>query len=263
MTFLSSTLRLIVLGFCVVASHAAVHSVYAAERRILFVGNSLTYVNNLPGAFASLAPPDLSLSVDMIARPGATLSDYVGDPVFDDAIASGRYTDVILQERGGMAFCAGKCAAEPGELDPVVEPTLALAQKIRASGARVYYLGTWQGSLEGNRALEFGERHVAKAINARYIEIGEVREKLLNAYPNLPWTHADGQHPGYATTGLIALRVWKEVFGGSAQRRPCVAGAFLYYHAPKADGVLHVEQSAQPRTCLLSAEAAASFSAAR
>jgi len=49
--------------------------------------------------------------------------------------------------------------------------------------------------------------------------------------------------------------------GSGAQS--CVAGAFLYYHAPKADGVLHVEQSAQPSTCLLSAEAAASFSAAR
>jgi len=131
-TFLSSTLRLIVLGFCVVASHAAVHSVYAAERRILFVGNSLTYVNNLPGAFASLAPPDLSLSVDMIARPGATLSDYVGDPVFDDAIASGRYTDVILQERGGMAFCAG-AATVPSRWS-IWKPDSRPATGVRATG---------------------------------------------------------------------------------------------------------------------------------
>jgi hypothetical protein len=40
-------------------------------RRILFIGNSLTYVNNLPSAFASLAPADMHLSVDMIARAGA------------------------------------------------------------------------------------------------------------------------------------------------------------------------------------------------
>ena len=51
-----------------------------STRRVLFVGNSLIYVNNLPAAFASLAPDHGRWVVDAFARPGARLQDDMGDP---------------------------------------------------------------------------------------------------------------------------------------------------------------------------------------
>src|SRR3569832_1099556 len=148
--------------FCMTLSAlAAPASNTPTERRVLFVGNSLTYVNNLPGAFASLTPPGVKLSVDMIARPGASLADYVDDPVLSEALVATRYTDVILQERGGNAFCGGRCKSDPEQLRPLEQTTLALANAIRRTGARIYYLGTWQAHRETNVALELGARRVA------------------------------------------------------------------------------------------------------
>src|SRR5262249_31669738 len=51
----------------------------AAHLRILFIGNSYTYVNDLPATLARIAatagvPP--SILTDQIAQPGARLGDY-------------------------------------------------------------------------------------------------------------------------------------------------------------------------------------------
>ena len=223
---------------------------HATEHRVLFIGNSLTYVNDLPNAFASLATSRDNVRVDMIARPGAQLGDYVNDPIVIKTIKEGRYSDVILQERGGEAFCASACQKAGVPLD-AERPALLLTRLVRTAGARVFYLGTWQTSRETNQALEYGERHIAEAIGATYVEIAEPRRGLMDAKPSLAWTHADGQHPGYATTAFMALRVWRTVFGSPAAGVPCVAGP-LHYHAPQPDGVLHVDAMMTPRTCLVS-----------
>jgi predicted alpha/beta superfamily hydrolase len=222
----------------------------ATARKVLFLGNSLTYVNDLPSAFASLAAEGESLSVDMIAQGGASLADAAHDPMIARAIVAGGYTDVILQERGGEAFCPVTCQ-ERGTVLPAQASAEAVAAMARAAGARVYYLGTWQTSRETNAALEYGERAIARVIGATYIEIAERRRRLLEVQPTLAWTHADGQHPGYATTAMMALRTWQAVFGEAATGVPCVSGE-VHYHAPMPGGIWHVDASAMPRTCLVS-----------
>lgn len=222
----------------------------AAARNVLFLGNSLTYVNDLPSAFASLAATGERVTVDMIAHGGASLEDAAHDPMVANALATGGYTDVILQERGGEAFCQASCQ-EQGRILSAQGSAETVAAMARAAGARVYYLGTWQTSRDANAALEYGERHIARAIGATYIEIAEPRRKLMGAYPTSAWTHADGQHPGYATTALMALRTWQAVFGKAATGVPCVTGE-VHYHAPMPGGIWHVDSSAVPRTCLVS-----------
>jgi predicted alpha/beta superfamily hydrolase len=226
----------------------------ATARKILFLGNSLTYVNDLPSAFASLSVQGEHLSVDMMAQGGASLADAQHDPMVANALATGGYTDVILQERGGEAFCSETCQ-KLGTVLPAQASATAVAAMARAAGARVYYLGTWQTSRETNAALEYGERDISRAIGATYIEIAEPRRQRMEAEPSLAWTHADGQHPGYATTALMALRTWRAVFDKAATGVPCVSGE-VHYHAPKPEGIWHVDPSAVPRTCLLSANEA-------
>jgi len=226
----------------------------AAEEphRTLFIGNSLTYVNDLPNAFASLAPAGMRLEVDMIASGGASLADAARNPTVVSALSKGRYTDVVLQERGGDAFCPAACQAMAATELPAMQSARELARMARAGGARVFYLGTWQSSQETNEALEYGERAIAKASNARYVEIAEPRRKLMLLRPGLAWTHADGQHPGYATTAMMALRTWRAMFGKVPASAPCVAGE-VHYHAPLTGGVLHIDASLAPRTCLVEA----------
>jgi hypothetical protein len=229
------------------------HAANRTDARVLFIGNSLTYVNDLPSAFASLASPGMHVRVDMIARGGASLGDYADDGIVREALAHGRYTAVILQERGGEAFCETTCQHAVGTL-AAERPAIRLADAARASGARVFYLGTWQMSKATNDALKFGERRIARAAGATYIEIAEPRRALMLSHPSLAWTHADGQHPGYATTAMLAWRTWAAVFAPS-RRIPCVAGP-LHDHAPLPKGVYHVDASATPITCLVPPEVA-------
>ena len=223
-------------------------------RRVLFIGNSITYVNDLPSAFASLATRGTPVEVDMIASAGASLADVANRPLVERALAEGGYTDVVLQERGGEAFCPATCQKDPSAILPAMQAAREVSRQARASGARVFYLGTWQSSQETNGALEFGEQAIAKAIGATYIEIAEPRRKLMLSHPDMAWTHADGEHPGYATTAMMALRTWRAIFQVMPTAAPCVAGE-VHYHAPKAEGVWHVDTTLRPRTCLVAADA--------
>ena len=231
------------------------------QRRVLFIGNSLTYVNNLPSAFASLAPPGVTLSVDMIARAGAALEDYDHDPVVMRALATGGYTDVILQERGGNAMCPPGCEKRLAAFGRTDQSTVALVRDARASGANVYYLGTWQrANAQVSEGEVRGERRIAALAGVPLIEMSETRRRLVEAYPEAAWTHADGEHPGYVTTALMALRAWRAVMGEVPTRMPCVAGP-LWYHAPDPDGVMHIDAAATPVTCLVDAAMAAKLAA--
>jgi predicted alpha/beta superfamily hydrolase len=232
------------------------------EHRVLFIGNSLTYVNNLPSAFASLAPAGMRVSVDMIARAGAALEDFEHDPVVMHALATGGYTDVILQERGGNATCTPGCEKRMAAFERTDQATLALASDARAGGARVYYLGTWQrASREISEGEVRGERRIAALAGIPLIELSETRRRLMATYPDAAWTHADGEHPGQTMTALMALRTWRAVMGEVSIRPPCVAGA-LWYHAPQPDDVMHIDIAATPSTCLVDAPMAAKLAAA-
>lgn len=236
----------------VIAVALMVPSLHAAsiERRVLFVGNSLTYFNNLPAAFASLAPPGEAVVVDAFARPGERLLDDLDDPLLARLLARGGYTDVVFQERGGDAVCmpgSGACR----ELSAAAQASAQLAAAARAGGARVFYLGTWQVNPIVEPALIHGERMIARRMQATYIPIGHAWLALRAAQPDTNWLAPDGQHPGHATTALLAVRSWQAVTGRSPTRAPCVGGA-LYTHMPSADGFFRVNPDARPRTCLVS-----------
>jgi hypothetical protein len=61
--------------------------------RILFIGNSYTAVNDLPGTFARLArSPRLAVDASSIAPGGQTLADHAADPDVRNAIAGTPWT---------------------------------------------------------------------------------------------------------------------------------------------------------------------------
>lgn len=242
------------LWFACLLAASAPASADESTRRVLFVGNSLTYVNNLPAAFASLAPHDSPWVVDAFTRPGARLQDDMDNPVLMRLLKHGRYTDVVFQERGGDAVCGLDEAGctERDEGSPTVRASVALAAVARAGGARVFYLGTYQPNAAVEPALIRGEQHIAQRMGAAYIEIGASWQALRSAHPEADWLAPDGMHPGRATTALMALRTWRVVAGrDAATATPCVRGP-LYAHAPSESGFFHVDPAARPRTCLAS-----------
>ena len=81
--------------------------------RVLFIGNSYTYFNYLPGLVASLARgarPSRAMQTEMVARPGVSLRDHWLDGAALAAIRRTRWDYVVVQEQSmlGVMLAHGR-----------------------------------------------------------------------------------------------------------------------------------------------------------
>ena len=69
------------------------------EYSLLFVGNSLTYSNNLPERVKTLAKQKgIKLSIEVLALPNYALEDHWNDGKVQSKISSNKYDFVIIQQ---------------------------------------------------------------------------------------------------------------------------------------------------------------------
>ncbi len=178
--------------------------------RILFVGNSLTYVGNVPAVYAALATVNgHPVTSYMIVRGGATLSQRVEDGSVAKALAARTYTTLVLQERGGDLICA----YTPDTCIKSQEAIKALAALGRKHGVAIVLLGTYQTDPISSRKLVEGEALAAAEARIPYIEVSEKLRHLRSAAPKLTWFAADGIHPGKDLALLDALLVYRTLQG--------------------------------------------------
>ncbi len=117
---------------------------------ILFIGNSHTYVNNLPEIFKNIAKSaGIEVNVAAVTNGGWSLERHASiDDVYGsatDAVLKGRKFDfVVLQEQ------STRPAAEPEKFRAAVE---ILLEKIKENGASPFLYCTW-GHKTGSAALE-------------------------------------------------------------------------------------------------------------
>src|SRR5271169_3959760 len=77
----------------------------APSLRILFIGNSYTYFNNLPEIFSRLAmagQPGLSVETTAITVGGSTLAQHRQRGAAQKAIREGHWDYVVLQEQSAL-----------------------------------------------------------------------------------------------------------------------------------------------------------------
>lgn len=227
--------------------------------RILLVGNSVLYTNNLPAVMERMAAgsaPTRGIEIEMIARGGASLSDWQEGTVVSHTVRSGAYSAVLLQERGGDVLCVLSEPHAP-ECEKVNRSHRELAALARAHGAKVIYLGTYQLADRPSRAIVKAERRLAEDMGADYVEVSEVLRRLRELKPHLPWLHADGGHPGIATTLLMASLVYVELKGTWPAASDLCTDAELYSPGRKFEGLVKHKSLVMPtqqRQCLLTKE---------
>ncbi len=187
--------------------------VTAAEpppQRVLFVGNSLTYVGNLPATFAALVNASgQPVDSHMIVRGGATLSQRVADDSVQKALAALKPDVLVLQERGGDLIGAFGHTAEEESRKAIG----ALTQAGHDAGARVLLLGSYQSSPGVSVRLVQRESQAAAEGGATYVAISEHLRQLSAEVPTAAWFDADGMHPGPALALLNAIQLHRELYG--------------------------------------------------
>lgn len=227
-----------------------------SPRRILLVGNSLVYTNNLPAVLTALVEQQHTgahVSVDMFAKGGARLSELYGRERLRLALRNGHYNDVILQERGGDAMCA----ADEDRMNALHCPSMIqavswLADLARHDGAKVYYLGTPQGA-EASHPLVLGETWISKHIGAQYIEFSDTWQPLRLELPDYSWLK--DYHPGHAMTALMAILTYRALYGDYPKPVDICTAADLYTPHTKINGFLSAAElmaSSGADTCVMS-----------
>ncbi|GAB6197077.1 hypothetical protein PAGU2595_023960 [Lysobacter xanthus] len=211
---------------------------------MLFVGNSLTYVGNLPAVFSALCDANgRHVRSDMIVRGGATLSQRWTDGSVATALHTHDYAVLVLQERGGDLVCAfgpESCAASRRAI-------VALAGLAHARGVKVVLLGTYQSNPDVSAELVAKESSAADEAGAVYAEVATTLPRVRAAAPELTWFAADGMHPGPALTLLDATALYRAVFGSTPRPAALSVRAPIYASASGLTEALRASDAPAPR----------------
>jgi hypothetical protein len=182
-------------------------------KRILFIGNSLTYGNNLPDIVQALAQSrKKSLLTDAVTLGGASLEDHWNDGKARRAVARGGWSVVVLQQgpsategRPILLEYGGRFSAE--------------IHKVKAAPA--YYM-VWPAS---NRMFDFdgvseSYRMAAEQDNGYCFPVGEAWRAAWRLDPNMPLYSGDGFHPTPEASYLAALVMVQMLTGESPIAMP-------------------------------------------
>lgn len=206
--------------------------------RVLFVGNSLTYVGNLPGVLEALAAANgKPIATEMLVRGGATLSDRARDGSVRKVLGAAHYDFVVLQERGGDVLCfnvipdeGSDCASTRAHVD--------LARIAASQGTRPILLGTYQQLQQASQAIEARERAVARLINAAHVPVSERFRRLRAEAAAKNWFHEDGMHPGHDLVLLEAIWLYRAIFDSTPRPHDLIVSRPMFGPNARFDGAL-------------------------
>jgi hypothetical protein len=189
----------------------------ATERcvRVLFLGNSYTFTNDLPAVFRRLGRSGgRNIEVSVVALPGETLAQHAASSDSLGAIRAGGAQIVMLQEQSQIPADA---AARTSEMFPAARELVAA---IDGAGARPILLETW-AHRDGwpDRGLDF--KGMQDQIDRAYRQL-EVELPAEVAPAGEAWRSLVGPDPFATTTAPIADMLWQP--DGS---HPTVAGTYL------------------------------------
>jgi hypothetical protein len=197
--------------------------------RVLFLGNSYTYVNDLPAVFRHLARAGgRNVETGMVANGGETLAQHAASPESLAAIRSPTWRFVIIQEQSEIPAIA---SARASEMVPAAE---TLVGDIRAAAATPVLLDTWahRDGLPGTNlgyagmqaAIDEGYAELGGALGVLVVPAGPAWAATLRIDPSTALWQADGSHPSPAGTYLVACVLYARLFDASPVGIPETAG---------------------------------------
>ena len=180
--------------------------------KILFVGNSYTYFNDMPAKFLALCNESgVDAEVWSVTKGGYSFAHYLSEEnekgiEFRTRLAERRYDYIVLQDQ----------SVRPAEhTESFLESAHKLCAMVRENGATPVFYQTW-GRREGSEVLEkhgwtHAEMHAllkaayTRAAEENGAELVYAGDAFRRAYADgIEVYHTDGTHPSDAGSGVIA-----------------------------------------------------------
>lgn len=207
------------LLFSATAAHAAPKPPENPDGyRVMLVGNSLTYANNLPALLRAVgAAEGKAISTETFAAPGGTLSERVADGAVTQALQERSFDAVVLQEQGGhLAACMSSPSAQhKAPCAASRKAYAALAAQAKARGARVLLMATWGPDERWDARVARSVAMHAKATGSETFHAARALHALRTAMPGVQLI-PDGIHPSTHGALILALALYRELTGQAA-----------------------------------------------
>jgi hypothetical protein len=200
---------LIALFFAALPPGAAAQAAQpAAPLRVLFIGNSLTSANDLPGMVAAMPcfADGRTIDIHTVTLPDMSLADHYKKAAARSVLKSNRYDLVILQQ-GPSSL--------PASRKELLDSVRRFAPEIKAAGARPAMLSVWPSWQRRSDfdAVTESYRLAAEAIDALVLPMGEAWRAAWRRDPGLPLYSGDEVHPSPLGSYLGALVICSALGG--------------------------------------------------
>jgi len=156
---------------CMLLFVPAANAEKPADLRVLFVGNSLTYYNDVPEVVRQLSRSDKKsarFAVEMLAAGGASVAQHLEGGHLVQYLSDGNFNFVVFQDIGGWPICPPEF---PGCADSVVSIE-ELVELIRSKGAEPIWYSTYQRIPAIQTALSDKARQIAGSLDIRLADVG-------------------------------------------------------------------------------------------
>jgi len=157
--------------------------------RILFIGNSYTFVNDPPNTFEKLAKSGgHNVEIGMSAQGGWRLADHIGSPETLNLLNSTKWNFVILQEQSQIP------SLEPARSQEMYPAARELVQKTKKVGATPIFFVTWahRDGMPENGMNNY--ESMQSQINQGYMSISQELDVPI-APVGLAWLTVVKEHP--------------------------------------------------------------------
>lgn len=219
-TRLTHVVALLLLLALAGLAHAQQEPTTPRTYRVLFVGNSLTYVNDLPATLRALAasqPVPATIETQTFVAPGGTLAERWDDGHAAAALGQGHWDAVVLQERGGLMACMVDSAQRmQSECRASERAHKDFAARAKAAGARTLLLATWGPDTAWQAKLDRAAKQMASRIDAEVVPAGATLRALARRNGEKA-TFPDGVHPSLVATLVMAVQLHQAIVGTAVQ----------------------------------------------
>ncbi len=228
-----SLTRILLLAMCTAMSASVLpgHAQGAPagrEYRVLLVGNSLTYTNNLPALLRAVgASQGTPIATETYAAPDGSLAERWNDGHVAEALRNRKFDAVVLQEMGGQVACLASASQQrKAPCAASVQAHEGLAGLATAAGARTLLLTTWARDDRGQARIDRGMRQLAKDTGATIFDAAGAVESLRKAHPDSR-PYPDGTHPSTMASLMMAVALYRQVTGNTPAARELKVNAEL------------------------------------
>jgi hypothetical protein len=197
--------------------------------RILFIGNSMTYVQDLPGLLTNLASSNGKTIITTQNTPGGYyLSDHVTDPVSLSLMAQGFDYIVVQEQSGGNIQPASPCCPwRPiGIIDSIAKENCSKILLYATPGYPETYSGSSEPYLDMQAEIIYKYTLAAQSVRGAYLPTAHAFRDVIINYPSISgmWASPTDYHPGLKGQYLHACVLYSVLYNETTVGSPAPLG---------------------------------------